>query len=73
MIEDANSYYHQGSFNLFIKDGKIVDGSSGGMASHPRVDEQKRLLKRFVHMLPDMNLTIWAHDTSVMHLSGEKR
>jgi len=72
MIEDDTSYYHQGSFNLFIEGGKIVK-ETGGMVQHTRVEEQKRLLKRFVHLLPDMNLTIWAHDTSVMHLSGEKR
>lgn len=72
MIEDEKNYYYQGSFTLWIKDGKLAK-TTGGLADHSRVREQTGLLQRFIHLLPDMNITIWAHDTSVIHLSGEKR
>jgi hypothetical protein len=72
MIEDPNNYYYQGSYTLQVKGGKLTN-VTGGLALHTRVSEQSGLIKRFVHLLPDMNVTIWAHDTSVMHLSGEKR
>lgn len=72
MIEDPTNYYYQGSFTMWIKGGKISK-ITGGEREHTRVQEQTELIKRFVHLLPDMNVTIWTHDTSVMHLTGEKR
>jgi hypothetical protein len=72
MIEDENNYYYQGSFTLWIKGGKVSQ-ITGGQKDHHRVQEQIGLMQRFVHLLPDMNVTIWSHDTSVMHMTGEKR
>lgn len=72
MIEDHSNYYYQGSFTLWIKNGRLHN-VTGGLSDHSRVEEQSDLIERFVHLLPDVNITIWAHDTSVIHLSGEKR
>lgn len=72
MIDNPQNYHYGGSFTLWIKNGKISN-ITGGMADHTRVKEQTGLIQRFVNLLPDMNITIWAHDTSVVHLSGEKR
>ena len=72
MVEDTSNYYYQGSFTMHISNGRLAK-VTGGEAGHSRVAEQTGLIERFVHLLPDMNVTIWVHDTPVMHMSGEKR
>ena len=72
MIEDTTNYYYAGSFTLHIKAGKVAQ-TTGGKKSHTRREEQEGLIERFVHLLPDMNVTIWIDDGPVMHLVGEKR
>ena len=72
MIEDTSNYYYGGSFTLHVKAGKIAQ-ITGGKATHTRRSEQESLLQPFVHLLPDLNITIWIDDGPVMHVTGEKR
>lgn len=72
MIEDKTNYYYQGSFTMHVKDGAVAQ-VTGGKKDHSRRKEQESLIAGFVHLLPDMNITIWIDDGPVMHVTGEKR
>ena len=65
-------YYHTGSFTLQVVSG-AVEKTTGpyAMRENSRSEDQKRLLRRFVSMLPDINITVWVHDTPVMHIAAE--
>lgn len=72
IITDTGNFLHGGSFTFKVEGGAIAD-ISGGAKEHTRMKDQLSLMERFVQYLPDMNITIWAHDAPMLHIAGEKR
>ena len=72
IITDTGNFLHGGSFTFKVEGGAIAD-ISGGAKEHTRMKAQLSLMERFVQYLPDMNITIWAHDAPMLHIAGEKR
>lgn len=72
MIEDRSSFHYRNSYTILIKDGRVSE-VVGAQRKDGRTGQHIDLIANFVHMLPDMNVTITNHDGALTGIPGEKR
>lgn len=69
LISDTNNHIHRGSFTVHIINGSVAH-LSGPQMNCSRAKQQQQLLQRISQFLPDMNISIYAHDGPALRVPG---